>query len=467
MSWAWATSLISVIFKNVYVLIGVQIFLDFDIFAYVVNQQAIYAYLECAAQYNLNDRTLHEKYLPRRCNNLIRKIMRVGISGAIDYVLNDADIDSSLIIIDPTEPYRVLAYSRRPELAQLNARELQKNFLYGQAERMFRQLISTAHKGVDYIAYEARLSQQLYDLNVAFVREVVSKKHTYVVGVTINIDHVDEAFILPYRVNSILKRIKKDCLEPVLSLINHDIDHDNYFIISEATTPFRWIAHGVNDKIILQDMHAGSRTLMPVALFGMRSGEDIIRRLIAVAQRGGGFNAYVWKPAEDEPTTFRIVYVAPFEYCKNLYVLTGVYVPLKFPVNLAQKLFDTYNRTRILIDDVGVENAAVVLRKERTKQFYSFIREMQFPYRAIVSGIPSLDRTIGFEAQKLFADKKERFDVLKTIKDIVWFAREFGGFHAFLWPNTSGKSIKLSVAYVGRINSGGKEYYVGAAYTPS
>ena len=89
-------------------------------------QQPIARYIKIKSEWSLDTPDAITHYLPARLKTLVTYFKQNGLESTISWIEQDPDLDSYWFIINTKEPYRVLAYSRAPELANKTPKELQK-----------------------------------------------------------------------------------------------------------------------------------------------------------------------------------------------------------------------------------------------------------------------------------------------------------------------------------------------------
>lgn len=407
----------------------------------------------------------YTNYLPKRCQKIAKILRSKGLERAIKYINEDPDVDSSLFIMTEHEPFEFLAYSRRPELEHAGVQALQKLLKLGDADIIIKKIVSTARKGVGFTTSYWQMLDELVPHHVTYTRIVCVDKTNFIVGATLNTKHQAIYFTLPYRVQSLVQRIKKDGLPTVMALVNNDLDTEDYFFIISSELPYRWVAHGANSDLILKDAHTG---MLPLSAFcppGLCQGEQLMHELANIALRGGGWDAYVWRSRAEEPFYLKLAYVQPFFYKKHRYYIAGSYTPVMGINDIKDKLLGEFRRLDQLIKDVGIQNASIQLSKEQhPEHFYPFIRQAQPPYRSILGATTLLE---GFDAtttKKLLRGRNDSFNALKTIQDNAWFAKAFGGFYTYAWRNAPEQALRMHVVYMRYVEQQDNTYYMGAAY---
>jgi signal transduction histidine kinase len=421
--------------------------------------------------FDLQSLECYTAYLPYRVHNLVDLIKKDGLSAAVDEILTDRDLESELFILSIEKPVKMIAYSRQPHFFGKTAQELQR-LIFPKASAdntvsvIFDRFISTAHKDCAYVPYEWRkLNTGTVVKQVAYVMSLALDQKEYVVGVTTTVTEVPDALVMSRRVKMMCDRLKGRTIEDFFSLINNDPDPQLYFFVLSQDYPYRWLAHGRNNKFIhrtgAQEQHE---------LFAQCDDPEcdlsaVIERLVEIAARGGGFSAYTFHSRKEDPILLRFAYVQPIEYNKKKLFLGTSYTPLGFPDRIRTQLPAAVNTTIELIKTVGLDNTLSVIKKTNTVQLYTFVFDVEPPYRSPAQLVMELE-TSASEATK-YARKQKDFDTnyQQLRAGMVEYAKSGGGFYAYEYRQPKpGAPNKLKTAYIKMIAVDKKEYLIGATY---
>jgi len=206
-------------------------------------------YLNVRSKVNLSTAAAITQYLPARLKNLKKLILAEGINNAVEILKNDPDIDSYLFIIDNSEPYRLVAYSRHPELFNKTLSELHQiieadsksNEYY--VEKALKDIIAITQQIKTYTGYRWKASaKDKLQYFVAYSTAVTLNNSTYTIGVTMPTTKTYIDIIVPHRVEQVLKRIKKEGLKKIATTINKSLEAQSFSCCSNKY-PYRYIMY--------------------------------------------------------------------------------------------------------------------------------------------------------------------------------------------------------------------------------
>lgn len=435
--------------------------------------QQIDTYIEQPHPYDLNSDNALKVYLPARLKELVAQVKKNGIQTTAHNLANDPDLDSYLFIIDAQQPYRLLAYSRTPAFSNKTPHELQALIFPAchadacNIERTFTHIVATAHKGTTYARYlwQADL-EQAPQYQIAYVQLITENKKEYVLGAAIYHKWSADHIILPHRINTMLKRIKKEGLENIINEVNDDPDPELYFFITSLKYPNRYLAQGGGGKWLVSktpDDEQAAFTRCSQEACNLRVAHN---KLITLAKKGGGFHAYLLPQLSTKSMPLKIAYVQKFSHNKKNYMLaTGRITHITD--TQVKELENTAKHALNLIKTIGLDNAISTLKKTPQTDRFIFITQAEPPYRYLLHPNPLFNNSTTKDIQAYYSRFKNfPINVTELVKKIVSFTQEGGGLHAFEYlvnPDAPEEGNSIEVSYSVPFEYAGKKYFISIA----
>lgn len=436
-----------------------------------VEEEQMARYITVPHTYDLKTTAAITDYLPARLKALMNYFNQNEIEATRTWIEHDPDLDSFLFILEAHEPYRMLAYSRSPELFNKTPQELQKLLLPNHPEqkysltRSIKEIVSITREITTYTGYwwKAPIGNkpQRY---IAYTTQVSADGTSYILGATLPHARVEAHIILPQRVNQVIARINREGLMHVASTINKNLDY-GYFFIIDLKYPYRFITH--------RQPWAGLTPQQARTLFAPACDSpdcdlvEIVNGLIRVAQEGVGYHVYLWRSKPEEEPTLKITYLKPFTYKKNKYLI-GTGLPADVTAEQAQQLEQFVKDALELIKKVGFDNALSEMRHINTPDKYVYVDEATAPYRSVLNANPDLEGKTAEETQRYVTSscgKKAPMNMEAMIKQTsAHTTKSGGGFQAYEFlaePQNPGAGITLKVSYVLPFTHNQHPYFIG------
>lgn len=420
-----------------------------------VQEKQMAQYVSIPRTYKLNTSAAITIYLPERLKKLVQYFSQNGLEATRTWIEHDPDLDSFLFILEAQEPYRILAYSRSPEVYNKAPQELQKFLLPNSSEKAYslsrsiKEIVSITREITTYTGYwwKAPLGNkpQRY---IAYTTLVTTDGTSYILGATLPHAHVEAHIILPQRVNQVIALINKEGLTHVANTINKHLDY-GYFMIISLKYPYRFITH--------RQPWAGLTPQQARTLFAPACDApdcdlvEIVNGLVRVAKEGGGYHVYLWRSKPEEEPTLKITYIKPFAYKKNKYLI-GTGLPADISAEDAKKLEQFVQYGRTLAHDIGFDNAISAIKRINTPERYLFIDESTPPYRYALNINKHFDGHTVNETQKYLDSFGKSPITLQSIANkISTKIKNGGGFMAYEFLTDvkhPEKGSSLKVAFV-------------------
>lgn len=437
-------------------------------------EEQVPEYIESSHSYDLYSEQALTEYLPARLKELVMQVKKNGIETTAHNLVNDPDLDSYLFIIDTQKPYHMLAYSRTTAFNDKTPAELQALIFPTckadacNIERTFVHIIATARKGTTYARYLWHADLEPYpQYQIAYVQLVTEHDKEYVLGAAIYrawtaADHI----VLPHRINTMLKRIKKEGLEPALDFIIKDPDPEMYYFVVSMKYPNRMLAQGAHSEYLTNTTPEEEQAFYPPCTQRLCNVRLLTNHLldVALSKQGEGFQPYVLSKSDNIATTLKITYVKKFVYNKRKYFLASGHLT---PVSAqdVQRMEDTVNDAIKRIRSIGLDNAVSELKKQNRPHSFLFINEAQPPYRYLLHANPEFNNFTADEVNQYYHKKFKQFplNVIELVQKISNFAQQGGGLHALEYlvnPDEPQEGKSLEIAYTLPFEYNGKKYFI-------
>jgi|GEM_PF-1734944 len=430
-------------------------------------------YLNARSSVDLSTAAAITQYLPARLKNLKKLILAEGINNAVETLKNDPDIDSYLFIIDNSEPYRLVAYSRHPELFNKTLSELHQIIEVDSksneycVEKALKDIVAIAQQIKTYTGYRWKTSaKDKLQYFVAYSTSVTLNNSTYTIGATIPTTKTYTDIVIVHRVEQVLKRIKKEGIKHIALTINTNLI-SSYFFIQSNQYPYRFIVHrepwtGLDPKgaTKLRDPNCNRPECDVV------QSARILRQSLTLKQyskKEGCFGVYPWINKVGEEPILKITYIKPFEFQKKqFFVGTGLAADIS--LKDARDLQNLVKNCVKYIKEVGLENTISAAKKSNKAERYLFIIETKRPYKFALHLDPVYDQHTTDEVQShLQSLGSTETNITEIAENIIEASRKGLGYSAskfFVDTQNLQKGTTIKVFYSELFKYNEKEYVV-------
>lgn len=370
----------------------------------------------------INTREAVMQYLPTRVKTFVKHLKNGSVTDALLLINNDPDLNSSLFIIDPHKPYRIIGFGHPGTLG------LQSSEIIGLNEQnsiadITAQIVATAKTGVHFITYRLITKQDKKVHAFAVYTQMIQlQQHNYAVGVSLNMPIIPENIIFKQRVAALTNIINHKGWPTAQEIINNYPESQFPFFVMTLNYPYRWLA--INTKKLLNlTAQEGQENFFPRCTDDSCNIIDYIKREVRIVKKGGGFIAHSWV-SDTGQKTIKIAYVEPVRIEGQACFIGTSCNALWIPWKTAEKMKLTAQRYKKMFEEIGINNTVTIIKKENIGITNTFVMDIRNPYKTI-TGVP---------------DAKD-----STLYDMVLFAEKESGF--FAYP-ANGLAEFLQVAYI-------------------